>query len=57
MLQFLRFQVLLDNVQAKLPETIPFFICLNGCAEQVFFKCLHILLGIYNFGNMVAVDC
>ena len=35
---FLKFQVLLDNVQANLPETIPFFICLNGCAEQVFFQ-------------------
>ena len=35
------------DAQADLPETSPFLICLNGCAEKFFFKCFRVL-GIYN---------
>ena len=46
-----KFQVLL-GLQAKLPETSPFSIGLNGF---YFFKCLHIVLGMYIFEHFMVL--
>ena len=41
--------VLLD-VQTNLPENSP-----NGFGEHLFFKCLHIVLGMYNFAQPISI--